>query len=166
MATARRAGPRRGVTILEMMIVVTIVALMAGLTFPSVTSGLDSIRLRSAGDSVATFLAQAIARVERTEEPVELVIHRAEGRFQATALRPGFQRELVLGEGISVLHVYPEPMGAAPEMRSVLLQPGGAFPAIGIEILNRRGQRRLIRIDPLSGVPIVEIPSDSVSSSE
>jgi len=32
------------------------------------------------------------------------------------------------------------------------------FPALQVELLNPRGQRRLVRIDPLAGVPVVEIP--------
>jgi len=35
----------RGVTIVEMLIVVTIIGLIAGISFPAVTSGIDSLRL-------------------------------------------------------------------------------------------------------------------------
>jgi len=39
---------RRGVTLLEMLIVVALIGLLAGITFPAVTSGIDSLRLNSA----------------------------------------------------------------------------------------------------------------------
>jgi hypothetical protein len=41
---------------------------------------------------------------------------------------------------------------------SVVLMPGATFPALRVELLNPRGQRRLVRIDPLAAVPVVEIP--------
>jgi len=49
-----------GVTLIEMMIVVAIVGLMVGITFPAVSAGLDSVRLASATDSLASFLNAAV----------------------------------------------------------------------------------------------------------
>jgi len=93
---ARRAHSHEsGLTIIEMLIVVTIVGLLAGLTYPSISSGLDSIRLRTTADSVASFLTQAMTRVERTQLPVELVILPAEGRLEMHGLRPGFDGRFI-----------------------------------------------------------------------
>jgi len=36
------------------------------------------------------------------------------------------------------------------------LLPGGTVPRIGIEIANRKGTRRLVRVDPMTGVPEVQ----------
>lgn len=168
MAGARRRKGRLqcGLTIIEMLIVVTIVSLMAGLTFPSVASGIDSLRLRSAGDSVASFLTLAIARVERSQEPVELTFLKQEGRMEMRTTDPKFARTLALPEGVSILHIHPELPGEPEAVRSLLLVPGTTFPRLGVELLNRRGNRRLVRIDPLSAVPLVEIPSESVSGEE
>lgn len=161
-----RAGAESGLTIIEMLIVVTIISLMAGITFPSVASGIDALRLRSAGDSVASFLNLAMARVERSQEPVELTFFRQEGRLELHTADPKAARTLQLPEGVSILHVHPEPPGEPETARSVLLLPGTPFPRIGVELLNRRGNRRLIRIDPLAAVPIVEIPAERVSGEE
>lgn len=155
----RRVG-QRGMTLVEMLLVVTIVSLLAGLTFPSVSSGLDSLKMRSAADSVATLLTAAITKVDRTQEPVEITAYKAEGRFEMRGMRPGLQREVQLPDGISVLNIFPElPMDPAVA-RSIVLTPGATFPALGIELGNKRGQRRLIRIDPLAAVPIIEIPRE------
>jgi prepilin-type N-terminal cleavage/methylation domain-containing protein len=165
-ARGRRAGAEAGLTIMEMLIVVAIVGLMAGITFPSVASGLESLRMRSAGDSVASFLTLAMARVERSQEPVELTFLRGEGRIEMRAADPKFARTLELPDGVSILHVHPELPGEPETTRSVLLLPATPFPRLGVELLNRRGSRRLIRIDPLSAVPVVEIPRESVSGEE
>jgi hypothetical protein len=34
--------------------------------------------------------------------------------------------------------------------------PGGAIPGIGVQIANRRGGRRIVRLDPMTGFPRVE----------
>ena len=41
--------------------------------------------------------------------------------------------------------------------RSFLLMPGGVPPRIGVQLRNRRGARRIVRIDPITGVPQIEI---------
>ena len=41
-----RTSNQHGVTLIEMMVVVTIIALMAGISFPAVSAGIDSVRLR------------------------------------------------------------------------------------------------------------------------
>ncbi len=164
--TIPQAGAESGLTIMEMLIVVTIVSLMAGLTFPSVASGIDALRLRSAGDSVASFLTLAMARVERSQEPVDLTFLRQEGRLEMHTTDPKFARTLQLPEGVSILHIHPELPGEAETARSILFLPGTPFPRLGVELLNRRGSRRLIRIDPLAAVPVVEIPPESVSGEE
>jgi hypothetical protein len=43
--------------------------------------------------------------------------------------------------------------------RQFLIHPGGTVPRIGVEIRNARNTRRLVMVDPISGVPqIVENP--------
>lgn len=159
MNRARRARRQRGVTMIEMLIVVVIVGLLAALTYPSIASGLDAIRLRTASDTTATFLTQAMTRVERSQQPVELVFHCGTGRMEMASVgMPHRMTEMPLPDGVTVSHVYPEPPGEPPQLVSVVLMPGATFPALRVELLNTRGQRRLVRIDPLAGVPVVEIP--------
>ena len=45
-----------------------------------------------------------------------------------------------------------DPQGA----RRLILMPGATVPGIGIQIANRRGTRRIVRLDPMTGFPRVE----------
>ena len=81
---------RRGVTLVEMLVVVSIIGLMAAVSFPSVTSGLDSIRLQSAADSVASFVNAAANRAERRQEVTELVIDPKANRLALYSTEPSF----------------------------------------------------------------------------
>lgn len=155
---------RRGVTLLEMLIVLMVVGLLVGLAYPGVGAGLDSLRLRSAADGAASLIVQAMTRAERRQEPVELIVDRAAGKILARDFRGGFLREQQLDPGLSIREILP-PLPAAGEetARSVLLVPGEPFPALGLVLGNARGQRRLVRLDPLTATAVVETPPESVS---
>ena len=47
--------------------VVALVGMVAAIAFPSVTSGLDSVRLSSASDSIVSFLNAGLNRAERRQ---------------------------------------------------------------------------------------------------
>lgn len=146
---------QRGVTLLELLVVVSIIAVMVGITFPSVATGLDSIRLSGAADNVAAFLGSAVNRTERNELMMELTVSKAENSLYIRAI-PNFEKRLVLPDGIAIAAVLPEvPLDPAVP-RQFLLYPGGAPPRIGVQIVNRRGARRIVSLDPVTGVAQIE----------
>src|ERR1035437_6695398 len=144
-------GGGRGVTLVEMMIVVAIFGLMVGITFPAVSAGLDSVRLSSATDSLASFLNPAVNRARRPPQPLEPFVSPTENLLPLCSNEPGFTRELRLPEGIAIEAVLPrnpdDPQGA----RRLILMPGATVPGIGIQIANQRGARRIVRLDPMTG---------------
>lgn len=152
----RGARSAAGVTLVEMLIVVALIGLMIGISFPSVSSGLDSLRLAAAADSVASFLNQALNRAERRQEVVEITISKAERALHSRSAEPGFDRKLELPQGISIVAVLPEPPQPDDGPRRFLVYPGGTPPRAGIEMANSRGVHRIVRIDPITGVPRIE----------
>ena len=57
-----------------MLIVVALIGTLAGISYPAVSAGMDSVRIASSSDDVATFLNSAVNRAERRQQPVEVVI--------------------------------------------------------------------------------------------
>ena len=154
-----RARPSQaGVTLIELLIVVALVSLLVGITFPAVGAGVDSLRLASASNRVAMFLNTALHRAERRQQVVELTIQPAENRLVLRSTDPGSERTLDLEEGVRIAAVYPALPQAEQGPRRFLLLPGGTPPRIRIELRNRRGDRRLVSVDPITGVPRIEIP--------
>src|ERR1700679_2938369 len=91
---ARVRAPRQaGVTLIEMLIVVTLIALVAGISFPSIASGVESLRLRSASDSMVAFLNTALDRADRRQQAVEIRISPKENLLTARSADNGFARE-------------------------------------------------------------------------
>jgi prepilin-type N-terminal cleavage/methylation domain-containing protein len=144
----------RGVTLLEMVVVVTIVAALAALTFPSVSSGLDSLRLRSASDRILALLDTSAERAERKQQAVEIVVSPKENSITARSADMGFSRRLELPQGIRIAGVTPPPPGPpTPDAnRQFVIYPGGTVPAIGIQVETSSGHRRTIRVDPITGL--------------
>ena len=58
-------GNNAGITLIELLVVVAIIGVLAGISYPSVAAGIDSVRMRSATDSVASILNGAVDRAER-----------------------------------------------------------------------------------------------------
>lgn len=146
---------RSGVTLVEMLIVVAIVGLIAGISFPAVSSGIDSLRLASASDALVSFLNGALNRAERRQQPIEVSISIKENAVYL-ASTSGLLRKLEMPAGVTIQAVWPK-LPVEPEgPRRVLLLPGGTAPQIGIEIRNRKGTRRIVRVNPMTGIPQIE----------
>jgi len=152
----KRVRHNSGVTLMEMMVVVLIIAIAATIAFPAVNSGIESLRLKSASDSIAAFLNSGLNRAERRQQLVEIAISLADNNIVMRSEDPNFVRTLAMPEGVTITKIHPEIIGTEETERRYVLYPGGTIPRLGVEIANRRGQRRIVRVDPITGVPQVE----------
>ncbi len=141
---------------MEMLVVMTILGLLAAITAPSIGAGLDSVRLRSATGSVSAFLNAAVNYSERHQQPVEVVISPKESHLAAYSNDGGLARELKLPDTIVLESVLPPAGDDGEPVRRLVLLPGAAVPGVGIQIASRRGARRIVRLDPMTGFPRVE----------
>lgn len=141
-------GARRksGVTLIEMLIVVMIIAVIAGVSFPAINAGLAGVRLSTASGSVASFLTSSMTRVDRREEAADIVISPKENAIALYTARSADKpdRRLELPQGIAI---------EGEDARRFLLLPGGAVPRMSIVLRNDRGARRSVQVDPVTGVP-------------
>ena len=150
---------RRGVTLVEMLIVVTIIGLIAGVSFPAISAGLDSLRLASASDALVSFLNAGLNRAERRQEGVEVAVSTKDNAVSLTST--SMARKLEMPDGVTIQQVWPKLAEETDAPRVFLLMPGGTIPRIGIEIANRRGAHRIVRVNPMTGVPEIErLPAD------
>jgi hypothetical protein len=101
------------------------------------------------------FLNTALEHATRLQQVVELRISPSENAIAARSADSAFVRSAAISEPVRILSVQPAPQnGADPmETRRFLLYPGGAVPRIGIEIGTRDGRRRMVSVNPITGVP-------------
>lgn len=144
-----RKKNQSGVTLIELLIVLMIIAIIAGVSFPALTSGLSSIRLSSASGSAASFLVSAMNRVERREEAAAIVISPKENLLAIYTAASGKNpdRTLDMPKGITI---------EGAESRRFLLMPGGTAPRVTLVLQNDKGARSSVQIDPVTGVPKVQ----------
>jgi prepilin-type N-terminal cleavage/methylation domain-containing protein len=152
----------RGVTLIEMMVVMTIIAVMGGVLYPSAASGLESMRLSATTDEVASFLNGAMERANRRQIVVAVTVDRQTNTLIAHSTEANFIRRYELPASVTIQGVLPLPPGIQakdmPPQRTILFYPGGNVPRIGIALLSRNGGRRIVRIDPITGTPQIEKP--------
>jgi prepilin-type N-terminal cleavage/methylation domain-containing protein len=137
---------RAGVTLLEMLIVVTIVATIVSVSFPALTAGLAGIRLSSASGTVASFLTSTMNNVDRREQAAAILVEPKANVIEVFTAASGEKASetLKLPRGVAI---------EGDENRRFLLFPGGAFPRISISLKNEKGARKSIEIDPVTAVP-------------
>ena len=146
------SSARKGVTLLEMLVVVGIVAILMGVSYPSIASSIDSVRLATAADSTAAFLNSAINRAEQRHQVLELTIAKRPSQLKLRSADPTFLRQLDLPTGVKIAEILP----GDDEARVFYLIPGGAAPRIGIALVNARGAKRTVRVDPITGAPEIQ----------
>jgi prepilin-type N-terminal cleavage/methylation domain-containing protein len=149
-----------GITLLEMLVVLAIVALMAGLSLPAVWAAIDSLRLSQASQELVSLFNDGLNRAERSQQVVAVTISKSERAAWLDSSGSSAQKKLVLPVGISIARVLPEAPGQEEDTpRQFVFYPGGITPRVGIEIVNTRNVHRLVRVDPITGVPQVEEPA-------
>jgi prepilin-type N-terminal cleavage/methylation domain-containing protein len=143
---------QRGITLLEMLIVVSLIALLTGLSYSPVAAGIETLRLRAASDVVLSFLSGALDRAERKQAVVEVQILPLENAMLARTADQTFLKRVDLPEGMRIASIQPLIPGADPRaVRRFLIYPGGAVPRIAVELVNPKGRRRIVSLDPLTG---------------
>jgi prepilin-type N-terminal cleavage/methylation domain-containing protein len=147
--TNYRARDRRGVTLVELLIAVAIIAVIVSVSAPGLTTGLATVRLSSASGDAATFLTRTMNNVETREEAAAVVISPKDNAIETFTAASGEKpaSELKMPQGISI---------EGEEPKRFVMFPGGAMPRISIVLRNEKGARRSIEIDPITAVPKIQ----------
>ncbi len=157
-----------GVTLIELLLVVTIIALLAAITFPTASAGLDSLRLRTAADRVVSLLNGALDRADRTQQVIEIRVSPEDNAISARSADSSLNRTLAFSTPVRIASAGPELPNAALDnaqgggQRRYLLYPGGSPPRISIELQTNEGRKRRVWVDPVTGT----LHSDPEAASE
>src|SRR5438105_7576984 len=158
LSVGRASNKQTGVTLIEMLVVMTIMAILIGVSFPAITSGIDSLRLNAACNGVVSFLNTGLSRAERREQVVEVTISKAENRLTLRSNDPGFTREFAVPDGVTITRILPELPEETGAPRIFMLYPGGTVPPFGVWLTNRKHSDRVVQIDPMTGVAVIRQP--------
>ncbi len=157
LAGSRRAdAPRRqaGVTLLELMMVITILALMAAFVAPSIGHWIDDWKLRGAAERIAQTIRYA--RMRALYEQRYYLVELRPGNNSVRVLEPtsGFVREFALPTAIEWGEEKTVP---STSVFRLILPPSGAMEQRTLWLWNTSGALVRIRLNFLLGSSGVEI---------
>lgn len=142
-----------GVTLLELLIVLGLMALLVGLVAPRFGRATDSWRLRSAAEHVSQILRYARTRALYEQRYYVVEIRPAENRVGLLGPASGFVREYLLPAGIRC----GEKGAGASSVMHLIFSPSGAVEERTIELRNQQGGKVEIHLHLLLGHPDVEV---------
>ena len=116
---------RRGVTLIEMLVVVTLISLIVAVSFPAVTSGLDSMHLRQAVRDTVSLFDAGLSRAQRSQQVVEISVSPKENAMWVRAPEAHYERKIEMPDGVTITRVLPENVTDEEQgVRSFYLYPG------------------------------------------
>jgi prepilin-type N-terminal cleavage/methylation domain-containing protein len=143
--TAQRPNTSRGITLVELLVTLAIISLMLSIAYPSLTSGLDGIRLRAAIDEAGTFFTNARLTCDRRQSPVYVTIEPGQRRLTASAVDRGWEQTQQFDARLQV--VQPR------EEISYVLFPGAPAPQFRLQLGTEQGGRAGLQINVFTGIP-------------
>ena len=153
---------QRGVTLIELVVVVALASVLLAVVFPSVGAGLRTLELRSAAQKLAASARYAREQAVHRQSFYELEVDAEAGTVTVTDFRGKSQRSFELPASVRVERILPEETpyarGRAVRLqpRRFLFTPDGSAPAFEIVLRNERRQAA-VRSNPLTGHPRVEL---------
>ena len=134
-----------GITLIETLVTVAIIAVMVGISYPTLTRGLDGVRLRTSISQSGTFFSRARLKSTRTQEPVHFVVNPKKKELIAVDIKDRWREKLQFEDGIHV--VFPE------GQTRFILYPEQPPPEFRLKLQNRLGTQAGLKINVLTGVP-------------
>ncbi len=144
-----------GVTLLEMLVVITIIAVAGAVVFPAVTGGLENLRLKSSADRLANIFRYARERALRRQTVCQVTVDPEQRRVELEdlGLAPaGEEQSYRRGWDLP-----PEIVFEEERPRVFLFPPDGGVPQVSLRMANARGRTATVELDALTALPRVRM---------
>ena len=135
----------RGITLIELLVAMAIVALMVSISYPTMTRGLDGIRLKTAVDRAGTFFNAARQAADRRQRPVQFTVDPERNQLTTLSADGSWEDHLVLDERTKV--AFPS------KVQSLILYPGDPPPEFRLFLKAPDGTGAGLKINVFTGVP-------------
>ena len=145
-----RPQAARGVTLLELLVVMALASLLLALVFPAVGAGLGTLELRTSAQRLAAAAKFARDQAVYQHRLFQLVIDRDAGTVSVMDGEGNSRRSFAIPAGVRFEEILPADERTQSGLRRFVFFPDGGSVAFEIILGN---QRRRIRVssDPLTG---------------
>jgi type II secretion system protein H len=136
----------RGVTLVELMVVMVLIAILSGIVGPSIANRLENLSLQTAATQLAAQLRKAQAEARVSQTPVIAGYAGRKFRFMKETKEIG---AFSLPDSVSVVF--------ENGIDTLLLLPSGQVAgAENLQLVNRRGRKATIQLSWLEGITAVQ----------
>lgn len=142
---SQQQSARAGVTLVEMLVVMTLIGLMVSIAYPTVTGGLSGIRLRGAIGNAQAFFLQAKQYADRQQQVVQLTVDPEANHLRVLSATGDWVETLDFKDGVAV--------SGLKDSHSVILFPGSPAPAFELLLAVGEDEQLGIRVNVLTGLP-------------
>ena len=150
------AGNNHGFTLLELIVVILIIALVMGVSYPSLERGSSILNLQTASRDILNTFRFARERAVSEQASMLLLINRNERRFELANILGEPMRSYTLPSGVYIQKLTRAGNEVNDEVLAVRFAPNGNLENVAIRIASDGGRRMQIISDPLGGGARIE----------
>ena len=146
-----------GFTLLELIVVVVILALVLGVSYPSMERGSSMLNLQTASRDILNTFRFARERAVSEQTTMLLIVDRDERRLELANIFGEPMRAYTLPRGVNIQSMVRAGSEIHDKVMTVRFAPNGNLENVGIRIAAAAGVRRMqIISDPLRGGARIE----------
>ncbi|MBI4464405.1 MAG: GspH/FimT family protein [Acidobacteria bacterium] len=155
--TQTRNDSARGITLMELLVVVVLASILLAVVFPSAGAGLATLQLRSSAQRLAAAAKYAREQAIYRQRFFQLELDPETNQISVADLESGATRAFQLPEAVHVEPVLAPERGEAAGIRRWIFFPDGSSEPFQV-VLETRQRRVQVSADPLTGFPEVSEP--------
>ncbi len=147
----RTQTQERGITLLELLVVLTLIAILSAMVYPSFGNALASLRLKGAARQVVSVCRMAKWEAVRRRQPVRVSLDLNKGKIVVTDAKLTLIKELNLPPGIRFFQSQRISGDGAVDATDFYFYPNGTSDAGSIVLRDTQGRNLSVAIDSLTG---------------
>jgi prepilin-type N-terminal cleavage/methylation domain-containing protein len=149
-------GAHEGFTLLELIVVLLILALIMGVSYPSMERGSNILNLQTASRDVLNTFRFAREKAVSEQASMMLIIDRNERRLQLANILGEPMQAYTLPRGVHIQRMMRAGNEVQENTMTVRFAPNGGLENVGIRLATDSGSRMQIISDPLGGGARIE----------
>ena len=147
----RNASDRRGITLLEVLVVMTLIAILSALVYPSFGNALSTLRMRGAARQVISACRLAKWEAVSKRQPYRLLVDVEKNQIVVADLAGLRSKEIDLPAGLRVFQSQKISENGPANASEFYFFPNGTAEAGAITLRDSQGKDITVKIDLLTG---------------
>jgi general secretion pathway protein H len=141
----------RGITLLEVLVTLTLIAIVSAMVYPSFGSAMQTLRLRGEARRIISACREAKWEAVAKRRPFRLTLDLEKNQFAITDLSNQIRKEIDLPAGIRIFQAQKVSDDGLSDATEFYFFPNGTAESGIITLRNEQGRNIRVLIDVLTG---------------